>query len=197
MTMNNQPKLYAERAAHELDEAGNYYARHVAAMTSEGLHSKSAIAAELGHRDLEIDRLRQAQAAPVADDLDSRMRAAGMLTVADLLKGAPLDAFVKHAGVSDMGTFAQWLEMRRKECLEMQARFELDKRHNDELYEWVFAHAAVFSEVHVNFKAARGAPPPDAELVELLSDALKIIRGLAPGRFAIEQDLRAKLASLR
>lgn len=49
---------YAERDPMALDEAGNYYCRHVSAMTKEGLHSKSAIAAELAHRDMEIDRLR-------------------------------------------------------------------------------------------------------------------------------------------
>lgn len=40
-----------------IDKLGNYYTRHVSAMTIEGLHSKSAIAAELGWRDSEIDRL--------------------------------------------------------------------------------------------------------------------------------------------
>lgn len=42
-----------------MDEAGNYYLRHVTAMTREQLHSKSDIAAELGHRDMEIDQLRE------------------------------------------------------------------------------------------------------------------------------------------
>ena len=50
-----------------LDEAGGYYMRHVMAMTSEGLNSKGAIAAELGHRDMQIDALeRQAKAAHAA-----------------------------------------------------------------------------------------------------------------------------------
>ena len=39
---------------------GNYYVRHVYSMTGEALHAKSAIAAELAHRDIEIDRLRAA-----------------------------------------------------------------------------------------------------------------------------------------
>jgi len=54
-------KQYAKRDAWELDKAGNYYCRHVAAMTAEGLHAKSDIAAELAHRDLEIDRLRKSR----------------------------------------------------------------------------------------------------------------------------------------
>lgn len=51
-------KQYAERDLVALDEAGDYYLRHVSAMAEEGLHSKSAIAAELGYRDMEIDSLR-------------------------------------------------------------------------------------------------------------------------------------------
>ena len=37
-----------------------YYSAHVSAMTTEGLHSKSNIAAELAFRDQEIARLRAA-----------------------------------------------------------------------------------------------------------------------------------------
>jgi hypothetical protein len=39
-----------------LDEAGGYYTRHVEAMTAEGLHAKGDIAAELGWRDMRLDR---------------------------------------------------------------------------------------------------------------------------------------------
>ena len=41
-----------------LDEMGGYYCKHVTAMTRENLHSKSDIAAELGHRDVQIDSLK-------------------------------------------------------------------------------------------------------------------------------------------
>lgn len=53
-------KQYAERDAFALDVAGGYYCRHVSAMTGEKLHSKSDIAAELGHRDMLIDNLTSA-----------------------------------------------------------------------------------------------------------------------------------------
>lgn len=53
-------KKYAERDAYEIDMAGGYYSRHVSAMTSEQLHAKSDIAAELGHRDMVIDKLNSA-----------------------------------------------------------------------------------------------------------------------------------------
>ena len=54
-------KQYAigQRDIEQLDEGG-YYTRHIYAMTHEGLYSKSDIAAELAHRDLQIDMLRLA-----------------------------------------------------------------------------------------------------------------------------------------
>ena len=86
--------------------------------------------------------------------LDERMKAAGMFTVAELLKGAPLDAVMTHAGVKDLETFAQWIEMKRAQYLTMQARYDLGEKAPDDLHEWVVAHSAVFTEVHVNLKAA-------------------------------------------
>ena len=44
-------KQYARRNPMVLDKAGGYYVRHVMAMTREGLHAKSHIAAELACRD--------------------------------------------------------------------------------------------------------------------------------------------------
>lgn len=55
--MTDQLKHYAERDIMAMDRVGNYYCRHVSAMTGEGLHSKSDIAAELGFRDQRIDAL--------------------------------------------------------------------------------------------------------------------------------------------
>lgn len=65
---------YADRDHAELDRDGNYYIRHVAAMTKEGLHAKSDIAAELAWRDREIDRLRRATAAPVVEGEEDTAR---------------------------------------------------------------------------------------------------------------------------
>ena len=47
-------KLYASRDVRGLEK---YYTDHVMAMTAEGLHSKSDIAAELAYRDQQRDRL--------------------------------------------------------------------------------------------------------------------------------------------
>jgi hypothetical protein len=46
--------LYAKR---DTMAQGEHYLRHVSAMTGESLHAKSAIAAELAHRDIELQRL--------------------------------------------------------------------------------------------------------------------------------------------
>lgn len=48
---------YKTRNALALDEAGDYYCKHVDAMTTEQLHAKSDIAAELAYRDYVIDQL--------------------------------------------------------------------------------------------------------------------------------------------
>ena len=50
---------YSERDIMELDDLGNHYSNHVQAMTAENLRSKMDIAAELGWRDAEIERLRE------------------------------------------------------------------------------------------------------------------------------------------
>ena len=50
---------YAERDPEQLDKDGGYYFRHVMAMTSEKLHSKADIAAELAFRDKRIADLEE------------------------------------------------------------------------------------------------------------------------------------------
>lgn len=49
-------KHYKER---DIESLGNYYSQHIGAMTTEELYDKSDIAAELAHRDYEIDQLRK------------------------------------------------------------------------------------------------------------------------------------------
>lgn len=49
-------KLYSER---DIIDLGEYYTKHISAMTLENLRSKSDIAAELAFRDAEIDRLKK------------------------------------------------------------------------------------------------------------------------------------------
>lgn len=49
-------KLYDRR---DPESQGEHYWRHLDAMTREKLYSKCAIAEELAHRDIEIERLRE------------------------------------------------------------------------------------------------------------------------------------------
>jgi hypothetical protein len=50
--MSNEQKLYAQR---DVATMGDFYSRHISAMTGEGLHDKSDIAAELAWRDLMLE----------------------------------------------------------------------------------------------------------------------------------------------
>lgn len=50
---------YAKRDMEALDVAGGFYCRHISAMTTERLERKSAIAAELGFRDMRIAELEK------------------------------------------------------------------------------------------------------------------------------------------
>ena len=100
--------------------------------------------------------LYTAPPAPVSvpNDLDTRMKNAGMLSAAEIIAGQPIDAFMKHAGVVDLESLLKWSEMRRAEFLRMQAKYELGDNQKDDMYEWVISHVAAFSELHVNIRAA-------------------------------------------
>lgn len=56
-----------EYARRDIEGLGKHYTKHVSAMTSEGLHSKSDIAAELAWRDAEIERLRLGKAEELSE----------------------------------------------------------------------------------------------------------------------------------
>tara|TARA_B100001559_G_scaffold201360_1_gene168461 strand:- start:265 stop:1347 length:1083 start_codon:yes stop_codon:yes gene_type:complete len=114
--------------------------------------------AESSARHLEEIGRGLAEPAPAQDEaLADRMRAAGMMTIDEMLSGAPLDRFMRHAGVHDLATYGQWLDMKCREFLTMQAKRDLNKDPEDAMYEWVIAHAAVFQEARINFNAARPA----------------------------------------
>jgi len=57
--MSEDKKNYADRDVIGLDMKGNYFSRHMLALTAENLHMKADIAAELAWRDAEIDRLKE------------------------------------------------------------------------------------------------------------------------------------------
>jgi hypothetical protein len=100
--------------------------------------------------------------------LSDRMKAAGMLTVEKIMAGSALDAFIRHAGVNSFDTYNEWLGMKRAEYVRLHARLVLEKREDDELFDWALAHAAVFGEALVNFTTAYrmsgvGTLPPASE----------------------------------
>lgn len=113
------------------------------------LHKKSGF-------NVDVTPLHSAPPATVSvpDDIDTRMKNAGMLSASEIIAGQPIDAFMKHAGVVDLESLLKWAEMRRAEFLRMQAKYELGDNQKDDMYEWVISHVAAFSELHVNIRAA-------------------------------------------
>ncbi len=90
-------------------------------------------------------------------DLDARMKAAGMTPLSELLEHDPMGKFAAHTGVRSVEDFEQWVKNKHEQFLRMRLEYELgDKSKDDELYEWVFAHAAVFGQVAVNLRQAMG-----------------------------------------
>lgn len=85
--------------------------------------------------------------------LDEELKAAGLLTIKEIMNGQPTDGFIAHAGVDNLESFSKWLNMRTEEMLKMKARMILDKREEEELFEWILSHCSAFNEVRVNLNA--------------------------------------------
>ncbi|WP_222046733.1 hypothetical protein [Rhizobium laguerreae] len=93
--------------------------------------------------------------------LDERMKAAGMFTVDEMMGVTPLTRWKVQAGMTDLDAFGEWLDRKASEYLRMKAAYDLgDKDEKDDLYEWVLAHAGVFSSIRENFRAASAATAP-------------------------------------
>lgn len=90
-------------------------------------------------------------------DLAARMKAAGMMSIESMLATSPM--FSAHAGVTDLNKFEEWLQMKREEYLKQQALMMLDKKEEDEMFEWVLSHSSVLGEVVANFRQATGRNP--------------------------------------
>jgi len=106
------------------------------------------------------------------EDLDKRMKEAGMTPLSELLNKNPLGKFSVDTHVKDLKTFEEWLESRHEEMLEMKIRMTLDNKEDDELFEWVISHEAVFNEVKCNLRAAKERSEEELEKAnELLLEA--------------------------
>lgn len=88
--------------------------------------------------------------------LDARMVSKGMIPLSQLLSGdTPLGRFEAHTGVRSIDTFGAWLERKNREYSTMRMRYEIgDDDKDDDLFSWVFAHAAAFKSVFANFRQA-------------------------------------------
>lgn len=88
--------------------------------------------------------------------LDDRMKAAGMMSVSEMLERNALGKFSAHAAVTDLASFEQWVQMERQSFLYQQAEMTLSGKEKDEMFEWVIAHGAVLGVVMANFRQATG-----------------------------------------
>lgn len=90
------------------------------------------------------------------DDLNERLKAAGMFTIDQMLGVTPMSKFTIVSGMDNLEFFGAWLDRRTREFLQMRVAYELgDKPKDDPLYEWVLAHSATLLEVRENFMAAK------------------------------------------
>lgn len=98
------------------------------------------------------------------DDLDERMKAAGMIPLSELISGPqPLDYFMAHTAVCDHDSFEAWLKSKYESLMRMRLAYDLDKREKDEMYEWIVGHAASFGEVLVNWRVMKQRMAQDAQ----------------------------------
>lgn len=88
-------------------------------------------------------------------DLSARLKKAGMFTPEELLAGTPLDHWRTHTMVKDLDTFGDYLDMKCREYSTMMAGLQINKEEDSELFEWVLAHNGAYSDIRINFKAAR------------------------------------------
>lgn len=89
--------LYEER---DLEQLGDHYLRHVAALTEEKLHDKSDIAAELAWRDQLIDTLQNSTDASAG----AALRLFGLLAAKGVLRRMSVESDNVTVWYNDRGT---------------------------------------------------------------------------------------------
>lgn len=84
--------------------------------------------------------------------LDEQLDAAGFDTIVNRMKcEGPIDGFARHAGVNTLEDFVKWIEIVRRENMEMIARNDLGiHKLSDDIADFVLGKSAVLWEVHVN-----------------------------------------------
>lgn len=99
----------------------------------------------------------QERAVEVAS-LDERMKAAGMYTIAEMMGVTPLTKWKSNPSINTLDAFSEWLDRKVREYHTMKAGYDLgEKSEDDELFEWVEAHAAVYGTIRDQFQVVRSA----------------------------------------
>ena len=66
------------------------------------------------------------------DDLNARLKAAGMYSIPEMMGETPLSRWTVQAGMTDLTFFEKWLERRLAQSLRMRVGYELgDNALND------------------------------------------------------------------
>lgn len=122
---------------------------------------------------VDIERAAKANMPSPEDEvalLDAKMEARGMIPLSKMLKShGEMEKWLQHAGVRSFDDFTQWVAMKQREYMTLRMRYEVgDKDKSDDIYEWVFAHAAAFDAVATEL---RGITPPEPALDEAGSPA--------------------------
>lgn len=86
--------------------------------------------------------------------LDEQMKAAGMATIDEMVASLTDNPLLLQAEVVDLATFEEWLEAQYRHFLGMQARRQLEKQEDDEMFEWTLAHSALFGSVLAHYRKA-------------------------------------------
>jgi hypothetical protein len=100
------------------------------------------------------DRTASAPKPETDASLDARMEAAGMIPLTKLLADDGKALFQVHTGCQDPESFLEIAEKKHRQYLRMRMEYELGDMPKDDMFEWVFAHAAVWGDVVVNLRAA-------------------------------------------
>jgi len=93
-------------------------------------------------------------------ELAKAMTSKGMLSIDEILSGNLMGKFSTNVGVVDINSLLKWVEQQNEKFLRMRMEYELGIKQKDELYEWVFAHSAVFATVQDHMRKALN-PPTD------------------------------------
>ena len=76
----------------------------------------------------------------------------GCYHISQILEGTSMAKWGLHCGVDDLDTFLELLELKHEEYLRGQIRRELDKKEDDDMYEWYLAHSSVYGTFKEQFK---------------------------------------------